>query len=136
VEFALRAASVASVDSVSIVVNGKTIRSLGPLAAGEARTFTGRIAIPAGGWIGARAVGPKISQWPAMAEYAFAQTAPVWIGQKGSTDPAARRAAAADLLRALEAAERRLVAGYAGAEIPKLRAHIAETRGTLEGLAK
>ncbi len=136
VEFTLRAASAASVDSVSIVVNGKTIRSLGPLAAGEARTFTGRIAIPAGGWIGARAVGPKISQWPAMAEYAFAHTAPVWIGQKGSTDPAARRAAAADLLRAVEAAERRLVAGYAGAEIPKLRAHIAETRGTLEGLAK
>jgi hypothetical protein len=71
-----------------------------------------------------------------MAEYAFAHTAPVWIGQKGSTDVATRRSAATDLLRALDAAERRLVAGYAGAEIPKLRMHVAETRRALEALAK
>lgn len=136
VDFTLRAASAAAVDSVSIVVNGKTVRSLGTLGAGESKTFTGRVAIPAGGWVAARAVGPKTTQWPAMAEYAFAHTAPVWIGERGSTDAASRRSAAADLLRALDAAERRMVAGYAGTEIPKLLAHVAETRTALQRLAK
>lgn len=136
VEFTLRATSAVAVDSVAIVVNGKTVRSLGALAAGEAKTLTGRITIPAGGWMAARAVGPKITQWPAMAEFAFAHTAPVWIGSKGSTDPTARRGAANDLLRALKVAEDRMVAGYTGAEIPKLRAHVAEARVRLEEIAK
>ena len=66
-----------------------------------------------------------------MDSYAFAHTAPVWLGRVGSTDPAAERAAAADLLRALAVAERRLEAAYAGSEIPRLRAHFAAARDTL-----
>ncbi|MEO7964988.1 MAG: CehA/McbA family metallohydrolase [Gemmatimonadaceae bacterium] len=135
VKFTLKAASAVAVDSVAIVVNGKTMRSLGSLEAGNARVFEGSVPIPAGGWIGARAVGPKINQWPAMADMAFAHTAPIWIGSKASTEPIARRAAATDLLRALDVAEQRLMTGYAGAEIPKLKAHFAEARVTLQGLA-
>ena len=135
VRFSLRAASAVPVDSVAIVVNGKTVRMLGALAAGEGRTFEGSVQVPRGGWIAARAIGPRVTQWPAMAEYSFAHTAPVWIGNRGSTEPAAQRAAAADLLRALDNAEKRLVAGYGDAPIPKLRAHFAGARTILQGKA-
>jgi hypothetical protein len=54
----------------------------------------------------------------------------------GSTDREARRAAVADLLRALTVAERRLEAGYAGSEIPRLRAHFAAARDTLMAQAR
>lgn len=136
VPFALTVASAVPVDSVALVVNGATVWSGPPPAAPGRRSYTGRVRVPVGGWIAARIVGPPVDRWPAMAEYAFAHTAPVWIGARGSSDPAARRAAAADLLRALGVAERRLEAGYAGSEIPRLRAYMAEARATLERLAR
>ncbi len=75
--------------------------------------------------------------WPAMTEHAFAYTAPIWKGEKGSTEPVARWGGAAnDPLRALAVAEKRLIAAYEGSQIPKLRAHFAEARVTLSGLAK
>ncbi|MBK8060504.1 MAG: hypothetical protein IPK33_22215 [Gemmatimonadetes bacterium] len=92
--------------------------------------------VPAGGWVAARVVGPNTAAWPAMAEYTFAHSAPIWIGKKGSTDPVARKAAAADLRRALGVNETRLAAGYSGAEIPRLKAYFAEARATLEALAR
>ncbi len=134
--FALTVASAVPVDSVAIVVNGRTVWSAPPPAAPGSRSYSGRVRVPAGGWIAARVVGPPVDRWPAMAEYAFAHTAPIWIGERGSTDAAARRAAAGDLLRALGVAERRLVAGYAGSEIPALRGYFAEARVTLERLAR
>ncbi|MEO6445088.1 MAG: CehA/McbA family metallohydrolase [Gemmatimonadaceae bacterium] len=136
VKFALRAASAVAVDSVAIVVNGRTVRALGGLAAGTSGEWSGEVAVPRGGWIAARAIGPSTATWPAMAEYAFAHTAPVWLGESASTDPAARRAAAQDLLRALAVAEQRLVAGYEGSEIPRLRAHFAEARTRLQHMAQ
>jgi TolB protein len=136
VPFSLTVATAVPVDSVAIVVNGRAIWSAPPPAAPGTRTYTGRVRVPAGGWVAARVVGPAVDRWPAMAEFAFAHTAPIWIGAKGSTDPGARRAAVPDLLRALAVAERRLVAGYAGTEIPALRAYFAQARTTLEGLAR
>ena len=134
--FSLSVASAVPVDSVAIVVNGKTVWSgAAPDASGKA-SYTGKVRVPAGGWVAARVVGPNTTAWPAMGEYSFAHTAPIWIGKKGSTDPIARKAAAADLLRALGVNERRLDAGYAGTEIPRLKAYFAEARATLEGLAK
>ena len=134
--FTLSVASAVPVDSVAIVVNGKTVWSgAAPDASGKAR-YTGKVRLPAGGWVAARVVGPNTAAWPAMAEYTFAHTAPLWIGKKGSTDPLARRGAAADLLRALGVNETRLVAGYSGAEIPRLKAYFAEARATLEALAR
>jgi TolB protein len=124
------------VDSVAIVVNGTTVWSGSPPDSSGRREYSGRIRVPAGGWVAARVVGPTIDRWPAMAEYAFAHTGPIWIGKVGSTDPVSRQAAAAELLRALGVAERRLKAGYAGADIPKLEAYFAEARGTLETLAR
>ena len=57
-------------------------------------------------------------------------------GSIGEGGVPARRGAAADLLRALGVNETRLVAGYAGAEIPRLKAYFAEARATLEALAR
>lgn len=136
VTFTLGVYSAVPVDSVAVVVNGRTVWSGAAPDTSGRRTYTGTVRLPAGGWVAARVVGPDITQWPAMAEYAFAHTAPIWIGSTGSTDPAARRDAAADLLAALGAAERRLVAGYAGAEIPALTRYFIEARTTLELLAR
>ena len=120
------------VERVEVLVNGEVVwEGEGLTAAGE-RSFSGTLALPAGGWILARAYGGEITQWPAMDSYAFGQTSPVWIGQVGSTDPQAEREAARELLRALDSAERRLVAGYEGVEIPKLRTRFAEARAELE----
>ena len=136
VSFTLGVYTTVPVDSVALVVNGRTVwTGVAPDTSGR-RTYSGKVRIPAGGWVGARVVGPNIDGWPAMAEFAFAHTAPIWIGKQGSTDPVARRAAAADLLTALGAAERRLITGYDGAEIPKLRGYFDEAKATLQALAK
>ncbi|HEX4934472.1 MAG TPA: CehA/McbA family metallohydrolase, partial [Gemmatimonadaceae bacterium] len=132
--FTLKLASAVAVDSVAIVVNGKTVWSGAKPDASGTAAYAGKIRVPAGGWVAARVVGPATAAWPAMAEYAFAHTAPLWIGKKGSTDPAARRAAAADLLAALGANERRLAAGYAGSDIPRLTAYFAEARAILQAM--
>ena len=54
------------------------------------RSFSGRIDVPAGGWIAARVHGGA-ARWPVQDSYPFAHTAPVWFGAVGSTDPTAAR---------------------------------------------
>ena len=136
VAFTLGVYTAVPVDSVALVVNGRTVWSgAAPDSTGR-RSYAGTVRLPAGGWVAARVVGPDITQWPAMAEYAFAHTAPIWIGRTGSTDPGARRAAATELLAALGVAEGRLTTGYAGAEIPALTRYFIEARTTLELLAR
>jgi len=136
VPFALEVASAVPVDSVALVVNGRTVWSGVAPGPAQARRYSGRVRLPAGGWVAARVVGPPIDRWPAMAEYAFAHTGPIWIGSRGSTEVAARKEAAADLLRALGVAERRLEVGYAGSEIPRLKGYFAEARRRLEALTR
>jgi TolB protein len=123
--------SAVPVDRVEILVNGRVVWSGAGLDRPGTRRLSGTLQLPAGGWVAARAVGPETTRWPAMDSYAFAHTAPVWLGRVGSTEPAAERTAAAELLHALDVAERRLDAGYTGAEIPTLRAHFAAARDTL-----
>jgi TolB protein len=120
------------VERVEILVNGEVAWSGAGLTRPGSRTLTGTLRLPAGGWVAARAHGGDITGWPGMDSYAFGHTAPVWIGEIGSADPAAARAAAADLLRALDAAEVRLVAGYEGTEIPVLRERFRLAREELQ----
>ncbi len=134
--FTLSVASAVPIDSVALVVNGKTVWSGAKPAASGKATYTGKVRVPAGGWVAARVVGPTTTAWPAMGEYTFAHTAPLWIGTKGSTDPVARRAAAAELLAALGMNEKRLDAGYAGSVIPRLKGYFAEARQILERLTR
>jgi TolB protein len=135
--FTLRVASAVPVDTMAIVINGAVVwRASGRIDSAGVRTYTGRVRVPAGGWIGARVVGPTTTRWPAMAEYAFAHTAPIWIARKGSTDPLARRAAVAELQRAQVSATQRLEVGYSGSTIPRLRRHFAEAAAILDSLGK
>jgi len=128
--------SAVPVERVEVLLNGRVVWSGAGVDSAGSRRHTGTLQLPAGGWVAARAIGPETTRWPAMDSYAFGHTAPVWLGRVGSTDPDAERTAAGELLRALDVAGRRLEAGYAGAEIPALRAHFAAARDSLERRAR
>jgi TolB protein len=113
-------------DTVEIIVNGAVVERLAGLAAPGSQRYSGTVTLPPGGWIAARASGPATTGWPAMDSYPFAHTSPVWI-----TEPAARAAAARDLLRALDVADQALEIGYTGADHPRLLAHYAAARRVL-----
>lgn len=123
-----------AVDSVDVIVNGASVARLGAVKAGESRTFEGLVRIPAGGWVAARALGGPIDAWPGMDSYVFGHTSPLWIGSVGSTVPAVRRAAAAELAGALGESLARLRAGYQGTPIPNLEAHFARARARLDSV--
>jgi TolB protein len=99
----------ADVDVVELVVNGVVVERIDGVEAGETREYRGQVDLPAGGWVAVRAYAsdPQDDAWPTMHARPFAHTSPVWIEAVGSTEPGARRQAAADLLRAIDAAERR-----------------------------
>ena len=135
VTWELTARSPLAFDTAEVLVNGVVAWSEKGLQAPGKRTWSGRIKAPAGGWIAARVRGGKV-QWPAMDSYPFAHTAPVWFGTVGRTDREAARGAARELLRWLDVAEKQLVEGFSGAEIPQLRARFALARTKLEAIAE
>ncbi|MGQ0765803.1 MAG: CehA/McbA family metallohydrolase [Gemmatimonadota bacterium] len=136
VSFSVTVHSALPLDSVSLVINGRTVSWLGRMPDSGVFRGGGTFVPPPGGWIAIRVTGPAVTRWPSMASKVFAHTAPVWVGRPGSTEVGARRAAANDLLRALDNAETRLVAGYGDAPIPGLRAHFDLARQRLDSLAK
>jgi hypothetical protein len=72
--------SIVPVDTLEILVNGEvvqTVRATDPLRV----SFDGPIAVPLGGWVAARATGPK-SKYIGD-DYAFAQTSPVYVVRGG-----------------------------------------------------
>lgn len=121
------------VDTVEIVVNGTVVERIAGTILPGSKRLSGTVALPIGGWVAARVSGPPTRSWPAMDSYAFAHTSPVWIDRVGSVDPAARFAAAHDLLRALDVADQALAIGYADADHPRLLAHFAAARRRLGG---
>lgn len=135
-EWTAELASAGPVDRVEVVVNGAVVETLDGLAAAGRRSLRGAVDLPDGGWVAVRAVGAAPTGWPSMAAYPFAHTAPVWIGAVGSTDAAAERAAARDLLRVLDASEARFEAAYRGVEAPRLRDRFARARRALEAAAE
>ncbi len=133
-EWTLELTSNSALDQIDILVNGETAWSApGPVQPGS-YSFEGRLEIPSGGWVAAR-VGGSPAGWPLMASYPFAHTAPIWIGERGSSDAAARRSAAEDLLQILGVAEERLREGYGDAPTPRLDAQLQKARRKLERLA-
>jgi TolB protein len=54
------------------------------------RPNSGRVSLPADGWIAARARGGA-TVWPSIDSYPFAHTGPIWIGSVGSLDPEGSR---------------------------------------------
>ncbi|CAN5877778.1 hypothetical protein BH23GEM9_BH23GEM9_08410 [soil metagenome] len=134
-EWSLNIHSAVPYDRVELLVNGAVVwTEEGARAPGTTR-HSGTLDLPAGGWIAVRAFSDGAVEWPAMNPSAFAHSAPVWIDRVGSTDPAAQRAAAADLLRALDNARQRLDARYGDIEIPGVRARFDRARAELVRLA-
>ncbi|MBU3076831.1 CehA/McbA family metallohydrolase [Sphingomonas quercus] len=72
--------SIAAVDTVDLVVNGKVVKSWKPGGKGPQWSFSAPINAPAGSWIAARASGPK-SRYLGDADV-FAQTSPVYVAGK------------------------------------------------------
>ena len=128
-------ATATEVDTVDIIVNGRVVESHPAIASPGHRTLTGEIELPQGGWIAARARGGR-TRWPSMDTSPYAHTAPIWIGARGSTDPAARQESAAELRDILTASIARLRIGYFGVEIPRLEAHFAAAMARLDSLAE
>ena len=72
--------SIAPVDTIEILVNGEVARTV-PIADPLRVTFEGSVDVPLGGWVAARASGPKS---PYIGDdYAFAQTSAVYIVRGG-----------------------------------------------------
>lgn len=126
-------ASATEIEVLEIVVNGKVVATFDGVEAGETRTLTGKIDLPEGGWIAARAYAGEQTpdSWPSMHARPFAHSSPIWIGEIGSTEPGARAAAAADLMRAIDAAEKQALAAYGDVEISRMRARFDEARARL-----
>lgn len=124
------------IDRFEIVVNGVVVHQAAGVAAGERRELSGQIDLPAGGWVAARAYSSEfpVDPWPSMAKRPFAHTSPVWIGEVGSTEPAARAAAAHDLLRAIAVAEKQAREAYGSVPTPTLQARFEAARLKLSGM--
>ncbi len=124
-------ASAGSVERVEVLVNGAVAWRSDGLDGPGSRRYQGSLELPRGGWVAARAVGGD-TEWPSMASYPFAHTAPIWIGEVGSTEPGARMRAAGELAQALRVARNRLVIGYGDADIPNLLARFDRAEARLE----
>jgi TolB protein len=126
-------ASTSAIDTVEILVNGAVVERLDGVAAGKTRRIEGGVDLPVGGWVAARAYAsnPGDDAWPTMHARPFAHTSPIWIGEIGSTEPGAQAAAAADLIRAIDAAEQRARQAYGDVETPRLHARFDTARSQL-----
>jgi len=126
-------ASATDIEMLEIIVNGKVAQTLSGIEAGETRTFKGEVELPEGGWVAARAYAGEqaADSWPSMHARPFAHSSPIWIGEIGSTEPVARTAAAGDLTRAIDAAEKRALEAYGDVEIGRMRARFDEARARL-----
>ena len=72
--------SITPLDSLQIIVNGDVVRTI-PATDRARIVFDGDIAVPQGGWVAARALGPH-SKYIGD-DYAFAQTTPVYVVRGG-----------------------------------------------------
>lgn len=134
-DWSLDLISVGAVDRVEILVNGTVVQTLEGFEGKGRHTYRGSVDLPVGGWVAARAVGGETA-WPVMSYTHFAHTQPVWIDHVGSTDPQAARAAAQDLLAALDFSEDNFRKSY-GADIPPgLVTRIGEARSKLTAIAE
>jgi TolB protein len=130
VAWELTVSSAVPFERAELLVNGEVVWSEAGLEKTGTRTYRGTVEAPAGGWVAARVHGGATS-WPAMDSYAFAHTAPLWIGTVGSTDPAAARRAAGDLLEALDVAEERVRTAYKAGRASQVLDRIALARDKL-----
>ncbi|MDE2795882.1 MAG: CehA/McbA family metallohydrolase [Gemmatimonadota bacterium] len=73
----VEAASITPLTTVEILVNGTVVETFDATERGERFRVEARVRTDEGGWIAARALGPRRSL--VADSYAFAQTSPVWV---------------------------------------------------------
>ncbi|MEN2282946.1 CehA/McbA family metallohydrolase [Algoriphagus sp. SE2] len=129
-------ASTNDIDVVELIVNGKVVEKLTGIKAGETRQYQGKIVLPEGGWIAIRAYSSELKEdtWPTMHARPFAHSSPIWINAIGSTDPMARKAAADDLIRAIDASEKIARRSYGEIKIDRMLGRFEEARRKLKGM--
>ncbi len=126
--------SVRPVERLELIVNGQVVQTLEGFGGNGRQRYAGTLDLPSGGWVAVRAMGGQTG-WPIMSFVQFAHTQPVWIDHVGSTEPIAARAAATDLLKALDYSADRFAESY-GADVPPgLRRRLGEARQRLTILA-
>ena len=83
--------SIAPLDKVELLVNGKVVETWRMVGGPDAHTLETTIEVPGPGWIAARAIGPQ-SHYVGDA-FAFAQTSPVYVVRDGKHFTSAEDAA-------------------------------------------
>ncbi len=126
-------ASTNDIDVLEIIVNGKVVETLDGVAAGKTREYSGTVTLPTGGWVAARAYASEMPEdaWPTMHARPYAHASPIWIEAIGSSEPQARAAAAADLIRAIDAAEREARDAYGDVPMDRLYQRFDAARAVL-----
>ncbi|WP_425636496.1 CehA/McbA family metallohydrolase [Algoriphagus yeomjeoni] len=126
------------IDVVELVVNGIVVEKLTGIKAGETRTFKGQVTLPGGGWVAMRAYAskPLKDSWPIMHARPFAHSSPIWIEAVGSTDSDSRKAAAADLIQAIDASEKIARRAYGSVEMNRMMSRFEEARNRLREMMK
>ncbi len=126
------------IDVVELMVNGVVVDKLIGIKSGETRQYKGNVVLPEGGWVAIRAYSSVLEEetWPTMHARPFAHSSPIWIGTVGSTDEQARKMAASDLIRAIDAAERTAREAYGEVEMPLMMSRFNEARNQLKEMAK
>jgi TolB protein len=128
--------STTDIDVVELVVNGVVFEEFTGIKAGESREYSGSVDLPEGGWVAIRVYASELQEdaWPTMHARPFAHSSPVWIGAVGSTEAAARSAAAADLIRAIDIAEQTMRTAYGETEMTRVMTRYEEARSRLRGM--
>lgn len=126
------------IDVVELVVNGVVVDKFKGIKAGKTKKYKGKVALPEGGWIAIRAYTSELQEdtWPSMHARPFAHSSPIWIGAVGSIDAQARSTAAADLMQAIDTAEKRARAAYEEIKMPLMMSRFEEARNLLREMLK
>jgi TolB protein len=75
------AASIAPLEKIEIIVNGRVAQTMKATGNGQTATFSGSVDLPHGGWVAARVIGPP-SRYIGDS-YPFAQTSPIYVVRGG-----------------------------------------------------
>jgi hypothetical protein len=127
------AVSIAPIDRLELIVNGAVIHTLRAVDSSRITVDHG-IAVPQGGWVAARVIGPP-SRWVSDS-YAFAHTSPVYIVRNGRRFTSAEDAQF--LAEAVDALWARVDRGRwrTPAERERFRAAVEQARAVYERIAR
>lgn len=121
------------IDVVELIVNGTVVETLTGITSGQTRQYSGQVTLPEGGWIAMRAYASelKADTWPTMHARPFVHSSPIWIESIGSTESSARKLAAADLIRAIDASERIASEAYGDTDVSRMMGRFESARQKL-----